>query len=634
MDHDSPSPGPSSPARRTVLASTAAVAAAALTGAAAPPLTAAPAAPAARRVRDTPDEVEYVVIGSGPGGGSVAANLAEAGHSVLVLEAGPAHGNETYYDVPALHLKAACDPEISWDMWVRHYTDDAAHGSQWVDGKGILYPRAATLGGCSAHNATILMYPEHTDWAYIRDLTGDPGWDPQVMWDTHWKKVLSWQPVEESSLLLALRDAFLDKLSLAAKAEALPSGAVAAALDTDVNSKANVDRSSQGAFNTPMTVRAGRRHAVRERLLDVRSRYAANLSVATDALAERIVFEERQGALRATAVEYLSGRHLYQASPGAVPRSEAERDGLRRTVRVTREVIVAGGAFNTPQLLMLSGIGPREHLAEHGITPLLDLPGVGANLQDRYEVSVVSSLNRDFTAIAPCTFKDQGDPCLAEWKTSPMPSSTPYGANGVVTGIKRRASKGSAHPELFVFCAPGNFTGYVPKFDELAVRDKRHFSWLVLKGYAADRAGTVRLASADPTRQPSVNFRKMDDGRAGDADVAAMIEAVRSIRSMNAKAGFLDSVREETPGPRVSTDAQLEAWIRKEAWGHHASCTAAIGPAGRSGSVLDGQLRVHGTSNLRVVDASAFPRIPGLFIMAPTLVLAEKASQDILRAAR
>ncbi|MCX5381569.1 GMC family oxidoreductase [Streptomyces sp. NBC_00091] len=638
MDLDSPSLNPSnspSPARRTVLASTAAVAAAALTGAAAPPPTAAaPAVPAARPGRETPDEVEYVVIGSGPGGGSVAANLAEAGHSVLVLEAGPAHGNETYYDVPALHLKAATDPEISWDMWVRHYTDDAAHGSQWVDGKGILYPRAATLGGCSAHNATILMYPEHTDWAYIRDLTGDSGWDPKVMWDTHWKKVLSWQPVEESSLLLALRDAFLDKLSLAAKAEPLPPGTVAAATDTDVNSRTNVDRSSQGAFSTPMTVRAGRRHAVRERLLDVRSRYAAKLAVATDALAERIVFEERQGELRATAVEYLSGRHLYQATPGAAPRSAAERDGMRRTVRVTREVIVAGGAFNTPQLLMLSGIGPREHLAEHGITPLLDLPGVGANLQDRYEVSVVSALNRDFTALAGCSFQDRGDLCLTEWRNSPTPSATPYGANGVVTGIKRRASKGAAHPELFVFCAPGNFAGYVPKFDELAVRDKRHFSWLVLKGYAADRAGTVRLSSADPTRQPVINFRSMDDGRAGDADVAAMIEAVRSIRSINAKAGFLDSVREEVPGPRVSTDAQLAAWIRKEAWGHHASCTAAIGPAGKRGSVLDGQLRVHGTSNLRVVDASAFPRIPGLFIMAPTLVLAEKASQDILRAAR
>ncbi|MFD8980932.1 GMC family oxidoreductase [Streptomyces sp. NPDC059564] len=376
--------------------------------------------------------------------------------------------------------------------------------------------------------------------------------------------MLSWQPVEESSLLLALRDAFLDKLSLAARAEPLPSGPVSAALDTDVNSKANVDRSSQGAFATPMTVRAGRRHAVRERLLDVRSRHAGNLAIATDALAERIVFEERQGELRATAVAYLSGRHLYQASPEAVPRSAAERAGLRRTVRVTREVIVAGGAFNTPQLLMLSGIGPRDHLAEHGITPLLDLPGVGANLQDRYEVSVVSALGRDFTALAGCTFQDRDDPCLAQWRASPMPAATPY----------------------------------------------------------------------DPTRRPVINFRSMDDGRGGDADVAAMIEAIRSIRSINAKAGLLDSVREEVPGPRVSTDAQLAAWIRREAWGHHASCTAAIGPAGKRGSVLDGRLRVHGTANVRVVDASAFPRIPGLFIMAPTLVLAEKASQDILRAAR
>ncbi|WP_078904168.1 GMC family oxidoreductase [Streptomyces xanthophaeus] len=615
-------------ARRTVLA--------AAVGAAATSLPAGSAAAAAtasgRPGAGLPDEVEYVVIGSGPGGGSVAANLAEAGHSVLVLEAGPPHGNQTYYDVPGFQLKAARDPEISWDMWVRQYTDEAAHGSQWVPGKGVLYPRSATLGGCTAHNAAILMYPEHSDWAYIRDLSGDAGWDPKTMWDVHWKKVLSWQPAERPSPVLALRDAFLDKLSLAAAAEPLPAGNVASPLEPDVNSKANVDRSAQGAFMTPMTARAGKRYAVRERLLSVRDRHPARLTLATDALAERLVLEERQGALRAVAVEFLVGRHLYQAFSDARPLTEADRAALRRTVRVTREVIVAGGAFNTPQLLMLSGIGPREHLAQHGITALLDLPGVGSNLQDRYEVSVVSRLNRDLTALAQCEFRDHDDPCLTEWNDPLRREGAPYSSNGVVTGLKRRASKGSAHPEMFVFAAPGNFAGYVPEFDTKAVKDKRHFSWLVLKGYAADRTGSVTLASADPTRQPDINFRKMDDGRAGDADVAAMIEAVRSVRSMNRRAaGLIDPVTEEVPGPRVTTDAQLAAWIRREAWGHHASCTAAIGPTDRKGSVLDGRLRVHGTANVRVVDASAFPRIPGLFIMAPTLVLAEKASQDILR---
>ncbi len=618
---------PALPSRRAVLgaAAASAVPAVAITG------TASGAGPQHPAAAGLPAEVEYLVIGSGPGGGTVAANLAEAGHTVLVLEAGPARGNQTYYDVPGLNLKAARDPEISWDMWVRHYTDDAAHGSQWIPGKGILYPRAATLGGCTAHNAAILMYPEHADWQYIRDLTGDAAWDPRTMFDTHWKKVLSWQPAERPSPVLALRDVFLDKLVLAAATEPLPAGNVAAPLDLDVNSRSNVDRSAQGAFMTPMTARSGKRHAVRERILDVQSRYPARLGLATDALAERILFEEGPGGLRATAVEFLLGRHLYAAFADARPLPESERPALRRTVRVTREVIVAGGAFNTPQLLMLSGIGPRDHLAEHGITPLLDLPGVGSNLQDRYEVSVVSRLNRDLASIAPCTFRDHDDPCLTEWRGALFPATTPYGSNGVVTGIKRRASRGSAHPEMFVFAAPGQFAGYVPGFDELAVRDKRHFAWLVLKGYTADRAGTVRLASADPTRPPVINFRSMDDGRGGDEDVAAIIEAVRSIRNMNRKAGFLDRVYEEIPGPQVSTDAQLAAWIRREAWGHHASCTAAIGPAGRSGSVLDGRLRVHGTSNLRVVDASAFPRIPGLFIMAPTLVLAEKASQDILR---
>lgn len=279
---------------------------------------------------------------------------------------------------------------------------------------------------------------------------------------------------------------------------------------------------------------------------------------------------------------------------------------------------------------MLSGIGPRDHLTARGITPVLDLPGVGGNLQDRYEVSVVSELRHDLAAIAACEFRDRDDPCLTEWRDPLRRRAAPYASNGIATGIKRRYSRGSAHPELFVFAAPGNFAGYVPGFDTKAVKDKRHVSWLVLKGYAANRSGTVRLASADATVQPDINFRSMDDGRAGDEDVAAMIEAVRSIRSMNRKVGLADPMTEVVPGPRVATDAQLAAWIRREAWGHHASCTTAIGPAGRAGSVLDSRLRVHGTSNLRVVDASAFPRIPGLFLMASVLLLAEKASQDIL----
>lgn len=115
-----------------------------------------------------------------------------------------------------------------------------------------------------------------------------------------------------------------------------------------MNSKANVDRSAQGVFATPMTALAGRRHAVRERLLDVQARHPTRLTLATDALAERIVCEDAGGALRATAVEFLVGRHLYGAFADARPLGEAERASLRRTVRVTREVVVAGGAFNTP----------------------------------------------------------------------------------------------------------------------------------------------------------------------------------------------------------------------------------------------------------------------------------------------
>ncbi|WP_214110639.1 GMC oxidoreductase [Acrocarpospora catenulata] len=257
---------------------------------------------------------------------------------------------------------------------------------------------------------------------------------------------------------------------------------------------------------------------------------------------------------------------------------------------------------------------------------------MGGNLQDRYEVPVVSQYP-PFLLLQACSFgKTPLDPCLTAWQGASMVGAaglTPYSTNGVIGGIKRRYGTG-ARPEMYVFGGPLDFRGYAPGFGPPGyVKDK--FTWLVLKGYAESRTGTVRLRSADPTQPPLINFRSFDDGRGGDRDVAAMVEAVEMIRRMNDRVG---SGTEIWPGPQVRTREQLAAWVRREAWGHHASCTNPIGPDDDPMAVLDSRFRVRGTSNLRVVDASAFPRIPGLFIWAPVATLAEKASLDILADAR
>ncbi len=578
------------------------------------------------------DEADYVIIGSGPGGAPLAANLAAAGFSVVVLEAGPPQGNKLWYEVPVLANYAVSeDTQIRWDYFVQHYSDlnYNATCSQWVPGKGVLYPRASALGGCTTHNALVTMAADPNDWAYIQRITGDGGWAPERMWN-HWQRFLSWQPTEFGLVDVINLDPVLGQIMASALAEAaaLPGGG-----DTNhhrsINDKAFVDGGTQGFFYPPQSSLNGKRHTVRERLLAAQAAFPRRLTIQANALAERVVLEPgSDGRKRAVAVEYLLGDHLYGASPRFRPTSAADRASRRRTVRARREVIVSAGAFNSPQLLMLSGIGPRQHLTDLGVPVQIDLPGVGGNLQDRYEVPVVSAYS-PFLLFAACTFgKGAIDPCLTAWQVADLVGATgvtPYSTNGVLGGIKRRFGTG-ARPELYVFGAPADFRGYKPGFGPPGFTKDR-FSWLVLKGYSESRTGTVRLRTADPTQPPLINFRNFGDGGAGDRDVAAVVDAVAMIRRMNAR---VSSGTEVWPGPEVRTPEQVAAWVRKEAWGHHASCTNPIGPDSDPMAVLDSRFRVRGTSNLRVVDASSFPRIPGLFIWAPVATLSEKASIDIL----
>ncbi|MBO2453366.1 GMC family oxidoreductase N-terminal domain-containing protein [Actinomadura barringtoniae] len=586
-------------------------------------------------------EYDYIVIGSGAGGAPVAANLAERGFQVLVVEAGPGTIAEIPYSVPAFHLFASSDPALSWDFYVRHYTDTAQHGTTWVkERQGVLYPRASTLGGCTAHHAMLTMYPENQDWDDIAALTGDPSWNSFAM-RRHFERVRSWLPIEFAPPALLLRDRTVARLVGAA---ALETGTVTrglgqgvdlnrfavAGLDLDPNDAAHVDAFHEGMFMIPQSTRDGRRYSTRTRLLQVAAGHPGRLALQTDALVERVTLDRgHDGTLRATGIELRRGRHLYEASP-----MSGGHPGERRQVRARREVIVAGGAFNSPQLLMLSGIGPSDHLRSKRVPVALDLPGVGGNLQDRYEISVVSRFDRDFEIVKGATFGHPGDPLLRQWRRGTgFPS---YDSNGIIAGIKKRFSRGSAHPELFVFGSPSRFEGYAPGFAAKGVAEPDYFTWAVLRGYTHNDLGTVRLRSADPAAVPDINFRYFGDGRAGDADLDAICEGVELARRINGRATSLrwtDAARatEVFPGPGRTGRDELKAFIRKQAWGHHASCSNPIGSRGSRRAVVDSRFRVHGVQGLRVVDASVFPSIPGLFPVLAVYMIAEKASEDILR---
>ncbi len=610
---------------------------------------------------------DYIVVGSGAGGGPLAARLAEEGMRVLLLEAGgdprslsggvrdmdeAENRLPDDYDVPAFHPFASENAALRWDFHVSHYSDPEAQARDPKAGpEGVLYPRAGTLGGCTAHNAMIFVYPHHSDWQHIADLTGDDSWSPKAMHgvfqkleDCHHRPLQrtlnsigidrtghgfdGWLSTEKAIPRAALRDDDIMDVVRKAMREQLGSGSDLfqrlrwfANSAADPNDRDRIDDDADGIVYTPLTTRDGVRIGSRERVLDVARRFPDRLTVELDALATRVLLDSDNQAF---GVEYLKGAQLYQAhaTPSTAP-------GERREAHAAREVILAGGAFNTPQLLMLSGIGDPAELVPHGITPKVTLCGVGRSLQDRYEVAVVNRMNFDaWESMTECRY-EVGDPLWSKWKKN---GEGLYATNGAALAVIRRSSASQPVPDLFCMALLGKFSGYFPGYAADLARSRNHLSWAVLKAHTLNRAGRVRLASSDPRDKPVIEFNFFAEG--ADEDLAAVVEGVKFVRQLCEplhESGRIAA--EEIPGPEVQADAQIADFVRDNCWGHHASCSCPIGPADQGG-VLDSRLRVHGTTGLRVADASVFPKIPGFFIASAVYMIGEKAADMVLQDAQ
>jgi choline dehydrogenase len=515
---------------------------------------------------------DYIVVGAGSAGAAVAGRLTEdPSVSVLLLEAGPeAEGDEI--DIPAAFSSLF---KTKWD-WNYSTTEQ-----KQLHGRRAYWPRMKALGGCSSMNAMIYIRGNRADYDGWRDSYGATGWG--------YDDVLPYFVRAEGNTRLGApyhgQDGPLhveDRRYTHELTNLWVESAVAAGIKpTDDFNGA----SQEGAGLYQVTCRNGRRWSTWRAYLQP-ALERPNLTVGTGAFVTRVVL----AGDRATGVEYRAG-------------------GREVTVDADREVILCGGSVNSPHLLLLSGIGPAAHLREHGIDVTVDLPGVGQNLQDHPATPFIW-YTRDTTDLAELSTLRN----LVRWKargTGPLASNV-----GEAGGFERLSDDRA--PDMQYHVAPSGF--YDNGLHEPTARMFTAATTLV----KVRSRGSLRLRSADPAWHPQIDAAYFDD----PADLDTMLAGARRIVEICGQGPLARHLERPWELPASPTDDQLVEHIRT--WTQtlfHPVATCAMGSG--EDAVVDPSLRVRGVTGLRVVDASVMPVVPRGNTNAPTIMVAEKAAEEI-----